>query len=218
MGGRAREVANCEVLLEVIFGHVKASCLATSVQGLFKELECLLLPNPTLLGQVISSDVRAVRGMLARKVGAGLGAKLLEPDDKVASAIRLIQTAQCMGWCKALATLLAKMAKKVELVDKAAGESSTFEDVCVAFDKNTEKANGQPLWSLGKKTKANLATFRNVMMPAMKQRFPESRNATRVLEVANKKGWLERLAQYAAYKGADDAGDEDDDMPNMSRR
>ena len=217
-GGRAREVASIEVLLEAIFGHVKASCLATSVQGLFKELECLLLPNPTLLGQVISSDVREVRRMLAKKVGAGLGAKLLEPNDEVARAIRLVQTAQCRGWCKALAALLAKMAKKVELVDKAADESSTFEDVCVAFDRSTEKANGQPLWSLSKKTKANLTAFRNVMTPAMKLKFPESRDATRVLEVANKRGWLERLARYAADKVADDAGDEDDDMPNMSRR
>lgn len=220
-GGSAGEVARCEVLLEIIFGHVKASCFA-SVQGLFKKLECLLLPNPTLFGQVISSDAETVSEMLAGKVGAGLGARLLEPDVKVASAIRLIQAAQCRGWCETLADSIARMAKKVELIDKAAGASSTFEDVCVAFDANTKKADGQPLWSLSKKANANLGTFRNNMTSAMKLKFPASGNATRVLEVADKRGWLERLAQYAAKKmsleGNGDDGGDDDDMPNMSRR
>ena len=55
---------------------------------------------------------------------------------------RLVECAKRKGWLVELAGLLVKDAKKIELVDKAAGESSTFEDVCMAFDKNTEKATG----------------------------------------------------------------------------
>ena len=203
-----------EDVLENIHRFYTVDADFSRIGVLHARIQDYMLLGDGLFGQKLSSDAKEIADFLKEKSSGGT--RRLEGRDVAVK--RLVECAKRKGWLVELAGLLVKDAKKIELVDKAAGESSTFEDVCMAFDKNTEKANGQPLWSLSKETGTNLATFRNTMMPAMKLKFPKSRGATRVLEVANNKGWLERLARYAADKVADDAGDEDDDMPNMSRR
>ena len=203
-----------EDVLENIHRFYTADEDFSRIGVLHERIQDYMLLGDRLFGQKLSSDAKKIADFLNEKSSGGT--RGLEGRDVAVK--RLVECAKRKGWLVKLAGLLAKDAEKIELADKAAGESSTFEDVCMAFDKNTEKANGQPLWSLSKKTETNLATFHNIMMPGMKRKFPESRNATRVLEVANKKGWLGQLARYAADKVADDAGDEDDDMPNMSRR
>ncbi len=57
------------------------------------------------------------------------------------------------------------------------------------------------------------------MTPAMKERYPKSNDAVKVLELARDNGHLLALARYAANKkAAETDGDEsDDDLPNMSR-
>jgi hypothetical protein len=57
------------------------------------------------------------------------------------------------------------------------------------------------------------------MTPAMKERYPKSNDAVKLLELARDNGHLLALTGYAANKkAADPDGDEsDDDLPNMSR-
>jgi hypothetical protein len=139
--------------------------------------------------------------------------KLIERD---VLAIRLIEYANHKGWLENLARVLAKDAKLSAQIDRAV----TFSDVCEVFDKTMKKRpGGLLLWSLSSNRNANMVIFKNNMSRTMKVRFPESKYAVRVVELANEKGILMDLAVYVAnrIKAAEDDDDEGDpDMPNMS--
>ena len=90
----------------------------------------------------------------------------------------------------------------------------------LAFDEVTKKENGRPLWSLSANAYSNLVSFNNNMKPKMKEMYPASTNAVKVLELARNNGHLLALSRYAADKKAakvDDEDDDEDDLPNMSR-
>ena len=178
-------------------------------------LQDFMLLDDGLFGQRLSSDAREVAGFLNEK-SSGSSSGL---NGREVTVKRLVECAKRKGWLGACAEFLARNAKKIELVDRAESASATITDVYTAFDENMKKSDGQPLWSLSAKADRNVATFNINMSPAMKERFPRSKYAVRVLEAANGKGWLRSLAKYAADQkklGEDEVYDEDDDMPNMS--
>jgi hypothetical protein len=53
------------------------------------------------------------------------------------------------------------------------------------------------------------------MTPKMKEKYPESKNAVKVLEVAQKSNYLKQLARYAANKKAEEDDDGPLDMSDM---
>jgi hypothetical protein len=87
--------------------------------------------------------------------------------------------------------------------------SPTLANMCLAFDEVMKKADGLPLWSLSANAHSNLVSFNHNMKPAMKERYPKSNDAVKVLELARDNGHLLALARYAANKKAE----EDDDGP-----
>ena len=203
-------------ILEIMHQFVTADRDFKHVAELHARIqEYMLLGDGRLFGQKLSTDAGEITEFLNGKGGGGT--RGLEKMDVAVK--RLVECAKRKGWVVGLvkrkegkeiklvkpegwpgklAELLAKDAKKIELIDRAAAASSTFEEVRAAFDEHTKKPDGQPLWSLSPKADRNLATFRGNMSGATKEKYPRSRYAVRVLEVADEKGLLRSLAKYAA--------------------
>ena len=179
-------------------------------------LQDFMLLDDGLFGQRLSSDAREVAGFLNEK-SSGSSSGL---NGREATVKRLVECAKRKGWLGACAEFLARNAKKIELVDRAESASATIADVYTAFDENMRKSDGRPLWSLSGRANRNVVTFNSNMSPTMKEMFPRSKYAVRVLEAAKRRGWLADLARYAAERVRseedDEDDDEDDDMPNMS--
>ena len=177
--------------------------------------EYMLLGDGRLFGQRLSTDAGEITEFLNEKGSGGIRGmgrmdvavkRLVECAKrkrwlvglvkcKVDDEIKLVKPE---GWPGKLAELLAEDAKKIELIDRAAAASSTFEEVRAAFDEHTKKPDGKPLWSLSPRADRNFGTFEGYMSHRMKEKYPKSRYAVQVLEVADRKGWLRSLAKYAA--------------------
>lgn len=175
-------------------------------------LQDFMLLDDGLFGQRLSSDAREVAGFLNEK-SSGSSSGL---NGREVTVKRLVECAKRKGWLGACAESLARNAKKIELVDRAESASATIADVYTAFDESMRKSDGRPLWSLSGMADRNVTTFNSNMSPAMKEMFPRSKYAVRVLEAAKRRGWLADLARYAAERVRPEEDDEDDDMPNMS--
>ena len=178
-------------------------------------LQDFMLLDDGLFGQRLSSDAREVADFLNEK-SSGSSSGL---NGREVTVKRMVECAKRKGWLGACAEFLARNAKKIELVDRAESASATIADVFTAFDESMKKSDGWPLWSLSGRADRNVATFNSNMSPEMKERFPRSKYAVRVLEAAKRRGWLHSLAKYAADQKKleeDEVYDEDDDLPNMS--
>ena len=79
-----------------------------------------------------------------------------------------------------------------------------------------ERPNKPPLWSLSANIHSNMVLFSQNMERDMKVRFPESRYAVKIVELARDKGWLQGLARHAANKKAEEAEESDDGPLDMS--
>ena len=203
-------------ILEIMHQFVTADRDFKHVAELHARIqEYMLLGDGRLFGQKLSTDAGEITEFLNGKGGGGT--RGLEKMDVAVK--RLVECAKRKGWlvglvkCKVdeeiklvkpegwpgkLAELLAVDSKKIELIDRAAAASSTFAEVRAAFDEHTKKPGGQPLWSLSPQADRNFATFKSYMSHGMKKKYPKSRYAVQVLEVADRKGWLLGLAKYAA--------------------
>ena len=205
-----------EDILEIMHHYLTADADFKHVEALHARIqEYMLLGGGRLFGRKLSSDAGEITEFLNEKGSGGIRGmgkmdvavkRLVECAKrkrwlvglvkcKVDEEIKLVKPG---GWPGKLAELLAEDAKKIELIDRAAAASSTFEEVRAAFDVHTKKPGGQPLWSLGPRADRNLATFKGYMSHEMKAKYPKSRYAVQVLEVADRKGWLLSLARYAA--------------------
>ena len=216
-------------ILEIMHQFVTADRDFKHVAELHARIqEYMLLGDGRLFGQKLSTDAGEITEFLNGKGGGGT--RGLEKMDVAVK--RLVECAKRKGWlvglvkCKVdeeiklvkpegwpgkLAELLAVDSKKIELIDRAAAASSTFAEVRAAFDEHTKKPGGQPLWSLSPQADRNFATFKSYMSHGMKKKYPKSRYAVQVLEVADRKGWLLSLAKYAADQkklGEDEVYDE----------
>ena len=203
-------------ILEIMHQFVTADRDFKHVAELHARIqEYMLLGDGRLFGQKLSTDAGEITEFLNGKGGGGT--RGMEKMDVAVK--RLVECAKRKGWlvglvkCKVdeeiklvkpkgwpgkLAELLAEDAKKIELIDRAAAASSTFAEVRAAFDEHTKKPDGRPLWSLSPKADRNFTTFKGYMSDGMKEKYPKSRYAVQVLEVADRKGWLRSLAKYAA--------------------
>jgi len=191
-----------------------------SVDATYKKLKTLAPIEDTIFGAVISSKVDEMVEFLNKKMKEDVQAL----PTKERTMMRLIENAKRKGVFTGLATrivaprLHAEKAERVARAVATAEESPTLDNIFRAFDEATTKKDGRPLWSLSANIHSNVVSFNNNMTPKMKEKYPESKNAVKVLELAQDNGHLIALARYAANKKAAADGDEsDDDLPNMSR-
>jgi hypothetical protein len=129
---------------------------------------------------------------------------------KERTVLRLLESAKRKGALTSLAKRLAD-AKAIATVEA----SPTLANLYLAFDEVTKKADGQPLWSLSANAHSNLVSFSNNMKSAMKEKYPKSNDAVKVLELARDNGLLIALARYAADKKAEEDDDGPRDMSDM---
>ena len=178
-----------------------------------------------LFGTGISSEVAEVVKLLDKKMKESKkeSVKVLPSEER--TMLRLLESAKRKGALTALAKRLVDSAKaaklcaeKAERVVRAvttAEESPTLDNIFRAFDETTTKQDGRPLWSLSANIHSNIVSFNNNMTPKMKEKYPESKNAVKVLELARKGNYLKQLARYAANKKAEEDDDGPLDMSDM---
>jgi hypothetical protein len=186
-----------------------------SADETYKKMKTLASSGDELFGAGISSKVAEVVELLNKKMKESAKESVKVLPEKERTMMKLLESAKRKGALTALAKRLAD-AKAIAIVEA----SPTLANMYLAFDEVTKKADGWPLWSLSANIHSNLVSFTHNMKPAMKEMYPKSNDAVRVLELARDNGHLLALARYAADKKAekDDDGDEDDDdLPNMSR-
>jgi hypothetical protein len=195
-----------EDIVESVHRFYTADADFKRVEVLHTRVQDYVLLGGGLFGQKLSSNAKEIADFLDEK-SSGSTRGLAEREKAVK---RLVECAMRRGWLGELAALLVKDAKKIKLVDQAEAKSSTLAEIRAAFDEHMKKSNGQPLWSLSASTEKNLAMFRGNMTRAMKEKYPRSKYAVRVLEAADVRGWLRSLAEYAAEKmSLEDEGDFD---------
>ena len=187
-----------------------------SADATYKKLKTFASIGDKIFGAVISSNVDEVVGLLNKKMKENVNAL----PAKERTMMKLIESAKRKGALKDLATRLVSgahaaglCAEKAERVARAiatAEESPTPDNIFRAFDETTTKQDGRPLWSLSANIHSNLVSFNNNMTPKMKEKYPASNNAVKVLELAREHNYLRQLARYAANKKAEES---DDDGP-----
>ena len=183
-----------------------------SADETYKKMKTLASSGDELFGEGISSKVAEVVKLLNKKMKESAKESVRVLPEKERTMMKLLESAKRKGALTALAKRLAD-AKAIAIVEA----SPTLANMYLAFDEVTKKADGWPLWSLSANAHSNLVSFNHYMTPAMKGMYPKSNDAVKVLELARDNGHLLVLAKYAADKKA--ANDEDeDDLPNMSRR
>jgi hypothetical protein len=192
-----------------------------SVNATYTKLRILMPIGDKIFGEVISSDVGVVVEFLNKKMKEGVQA--LPTNERI--MMRLIENAKRKKVLTDLATrlvdgaktakLCAEKAERVVRVITAAEESPTLDNIFRAFDETTTKLDGGPLWSLSANIHSNLVSFNNNMTPKMKEKYPESKGAVKVLELARKSNYLKQLARYAANKKAEEDDDGPRDMSDM---
>jgi hypothetical protein len=192
-----------------------------SVDATYKKLKTLASIGDKIFGAVISSNVDEVVELLNKKMKESV--KALSAKER--TMMKLIESAKRKGVLKDLATRLvngahaAKLcAEKAERVARAittAEESPTLDNIFRAFDETTTKQDGRPLWSLSANIHSNLVSFNRNMTPKMKEMYPASNNAVKVLELAREHNYLERLARHAANKKAEEGYDGPQNMSEM---
>jgi hypothetical protein len=189
-----------------------------SADETYKKLKALAPSGEELFGAEVSPKVAEVVELLNKKMKESAKESAKESvralPAKERTMLRLLESAKRKGALTSLAKRLAD-AKAIATVET----SPTFANMCLAFDEVMKKADGLPLWSLSANAHSNLVSFTHNMKPAMKERYPKSNDAVKVLELARDNGHLLALTIYAANKkAAEPDGDEgDDDLPNMSR-
>ena len=178
-------------------------------------MKTLASSGDELFGAGISSKVAEVVEFLNKKMKESTKESVVRVlPEKERTMMKLLESAKRKGALTALAKRLAD-AKAIAIVEA----SPTLANMYLAFDEVTKKADGWPLWSLSANIHSNLVSFTHNMKPAMKEMYPKSNDAVRVLELARDNGHLLALARYAADKKAaqKDDDEDDDDLPNMSR-
>jgi hypothetical protein len=183
-----------------------------SADETYKKLKALASSGEELFGAEVSSKVDEVVGLLNKKMKESAKESVLPAKER--TMLRLLESAKRKKALTSLAKRLAD-AKAIATVET----SPTLDNVCLAFDEVMKKADGLPLWSLSANAHSNLVSFNHNMTPAMKERYPKSNDAVKLLELARDNGHLLALARHAANKKAaePDGGESDDDLPNMSR-
>jgi hypothetical protein len=196
-----------------------------NVNATYKKLKTLMPIGDKIFGEVISSDVGVVVEFLNEKMKESVQAL----PTKERTMMKLIESAKRKGVLTDLATrlvggaktakLYAEKAERVVRAITAAEELPTLDNIFRAFDETTTTQDGRPLWSLSANIHSNLVSFNNNMRPAMKEKYPKSSDAVKVLELARDNELLLALSRYAADKAAarEDNDEDDDGMPNMSR-
>jgi hypothetical protein len=199
-----------------IFKFYKKATDCTSVSTIYGKLKKFTMLDGGLFGEKLELNTRKLGLFLTWKMNEEHARVLTRKEMTVR---RLLKYANKEEKSKGMFGELAKLLLEDALLDNAADEP-TFDNICLAFDEVTKKPDGRSLWTLSADINSNLRTFSNNMTETMKRRYPKSKRAVDVLELAKVNGHLQRLAKYAANKkAAEGDGDEDDeDMPNMSRR
>lgn len=192
-----------------------------SVDATYKKLKTLTPIGDKIFGTVISPDVDMVVEFLNEKMKEDVQAL----PTKERTMMKLIESTKRKGMLTGLARslvdganavkLYAERAERVVRAVDTAEESPTLDNIFRAFDETTTKKDGRPLWSLSANIHSNIVGFNNNMTPKMKEKYPESKNAVKVLEVAQKSNYLKQLARYAANKKAEEDDDGPLDMSDM---
>jgi hypothetical protein len=188
-----------------------------SVDATYKKLKTLASIGDKIFGAVIDSNVDEVVKFLNKKMKENV--KALPAKER--TMMKLIESAKRKGVLKDLATRLVNgklCAEKAERVARAittAEESPTLDNIFRAFDETTTKQDGRPLWSLSANIHSNLVSFNHNMTPKMKEMYPASNNAVKVLELAREHDYLKQLARHAANKKAEEGDDGPRDMSEM---
>jgi hypothetical protein len=196
-----------------IFERILSFCTRdpdfVSADETYKKMKTLASSGDGLFGTGISSKVAEVVELLNEKMKESKKEGVMLPA-KEGTMLRLLESAERKGALTALAKRLAD-ANAIATVEA----SPTLANLYLAFDEVTKKANGNPLWSLSANAHSNLVSFNHNMKPAMKEKFPESNDAVKILELARDKGWLQGLARHAADKKAEEDDDGPRDMSDM---
>jgi hypothetical protein len=208
-------------ILERIFSFFTKDPDFISVDAIYKKLKTFMPIGDKIFGTVISPDVGMVVEFLNEKMKEDVQA--LPTNEK--TMMKLIESAKRKGMLTGLATslvdganavkLYAERAERVVRAVDTAEESPTLDNIFRAFDETTTKKGGRPLWSLSANIHSNIVSFNNNMTPKMKEKYPESKNAVKVLELARKSNYLNQLARYAANKKAEEDDDGPLDMSDM---
>jgi len=208
-------------ILERMFSFFTKDPDFISVDATYKKLKTFMPSGDKIFGTVISPDVGMVVEFLNEKMKEDVQAL----PTKERTMMKLIEGAKRKGMLTGLATslvdgatavkLYAERADRVVRAVATAEESPTLDNIFRAFDEATTKKDGRPLWSLSPNIHSNLVSFNNNMTSKMKEKYPESNTAVKVLEVALKNNYLKQLARYAANKKADEDYDGPRDMSDM---
>jgi hypothetical protein len=192
-----------------------------SVDATYKKLKTFMPIGDKIFGTVISSDVDMVVEFLNKKMKEDVQAL----PTKERTMMKLIESTKRKGMLTGLARslvdganavkLYAERAERVVRAVDTAEESPTLDNIFRAFDETTTKKDGRPLWSLSANIHSNIVSFNNNMTPKMKEKYPESKNAVKVLELAQESNYLNQLARYAANKKAEEDDDGPLDMSDM---
>jgi hypothetical protein len=181
-----------------------------SADETYKKMKTLASSGDELFGAGISSKVAEVVKLLSEKMKESAKESVRVLPEKERTMMRLLESAKRKGALTALAKRLAD-AKAIAIVEA----SPTLANMYLAFDEVTKKADGWPLWSLSANAHSNLVIFTHNMKPTMKEMYPKSNDAVRVLELARDNGHLLVLARYAADKKAEEDDDGPQDMSDM---
>ena len=208
-------------ILERIFSFFTKDSDFIDVDATYKKLKTFMPIGDKIFGTVISPDVGMVVEFLNEKMKEDVQAL----PTKERTMMKLIESTKRKGMLTGLARSLVDGANAVKLyagraervvraVDTAE-ESPTLDNIFRAFDETTTKKDGRPLWSLSANIHSNLVSFNHNMTPKMKDKYPESNNAVKVLELARKNNYLKQLARYAANKKAEEGNGGPLDMSDM---
>jgi hypothetical protein len=193
-----------------IFKFYKKATDCTSVSTIYGKLKKFTMLDGGLFGEKLDLDVRKLRLFLTRKMNEEHARVLTKKEMTVRRLLKYANKKESEDMFGERAKLLVEDA----LLDKAADEP-TFDNICLAFDEVSKKPDGRSLWTLSADINSNLRTFSNNMTETMKRRYPKSKRAVDVLELAKVNGHLQRLAKYAANKVATVWSDEPGNMWDM---
>ena len=189
-------------LLRHIFGYVRANCFKDEWALRHRLMDFMLADDELFrkFGTSVNEVVKAFGSALRGGVRYTKENVLMRPSTKMVPVVRLLECAELKRPGSYLYGLAWYAADYLEKTEKVEDTKATKYELFDMFESAVDETQpyGGTLWSLSTKPENNMTLFRKMRIDGMKEKWPRTRHAIRILEVVHRNVWTIDLAMHVA--------------------